>query len=297
MEESIHGQDDVRTSLARPYVLRLYAQRASRGAGPRPPGLADVGAGHRGRRRRHPGRHRRGRRRRRLGAGHRPHRRRPADRGLAARAGLRRAPSSTSAGWCRSCSTRSAPGAGCCCCATRRRSRPAGRTPTDGDLTRARPHLPLPRPASASRRPALRDVSLTLRPGPVVRADRPDRLGQVDAGQGADPGGRRARAARSSSAAPTWSTWTSRRCAGGSPSCRSAPRSWPARWPRTSPCSTRTCSTPAAPGAGRARPDRLGRRPAGRHARPGSATAGTCSPPGRSSWSRSPGSWSATRTW
>lgn len=30
MEESIHGQDDVRSSLARPYVLRLYAQRASR---------------------------------------------------------------------------------------------------------------------------------------------------------------------------------------------------------------------------------------------------------------------------
>ncbi|MBX6358146.1 MAG: ABC transporter ATP-binding protein, partial [Micromonosporaceae bacterium] len=30
MEEAIHGQDDVRTSLARPYVLRLYAQRASR---------------------------------------------------------------------------------------------------------------------------------------------------------------------------------------------------------------------------------------------------------------------------
>ena len=29
MEESIHGQDDVRTSLARPYVLRLYAERAS----------------------------------------------------------------------------------------------------------------------------------------------------------------------------------------------------------------------------------------------------------------------------
>jgi ATP-binding cassette, subfamily B, bacterial len=28
MEESVHGQDDVRTSLARPYVLRLYAQRA-----------------------------------------------------------------------------------------------------------------------------------------------------------------------------------------------------------------------------------------------------------------------------
>src|SRR6266436_3411003 len=29
MEESVHGQDDVRTTLARPYVLRLYAQRAS----------------------------------------------------------------------------------------------------------------------------------------------------------------------------------------------------------------------------------------------------------------------------
>ncbi len=28
MEESIHGQDDVRTSLARPYVLQLYARRA-----------------------------------------------------------------------------------------------------------------------------------------------------------------------------------------------------------------------------------------------------------------------------
>ncbi len=30
MEEAIHGQDDVRTSLARPYVLRLYARRAAR---------------------------------------------------------------------------------------------------------------------------------------------------------------------------------------------------------------------------------------------------------------------------
>jgi ABC-type multidrug transport system fused ATPase/permease subunit len=30
MEESIHGQDDVRTTLARPYVLKLYARRASR---------------------------------------------------------------------------------------------------------------------------------------------------------------------------------------------------------------------------------------------------------------------------
>ncbi|SCL32102.1 ATP-binding cassette domain-containing protein [Micromonospora inyonensis] len=29
MEEAIHGQDDVRTTLARPYVLRLFAQRAA----------------------------------------------------------------------------------------------------------------------------------------------------------------------------------------------------------------------------------------------------------------------------
>ncbi|HEY6596819.1 MAG TPA: ABC transporter ATP-binding protein [Asanoa sp.] len=29
MEEAIHGQDDVRTSLAQPYVLRLYAERSS----------------------------------------------------------------------------------------------------------------------------------------------------------------------------------------------------------------------------------------------------------------------------
>ncbi|MEU4568499.1 ABC transporter ATP-binding protein [Micromonospora sp. NPDC023956] len=29
LEEAIHGQDDVRTTLARPYVLRLFAQRAS----------------------------------------------------------------------------------------------------------------------------------------------------------------------------------------------------------------------------------------------------------------------------
>ncbi|NUT05905.1 MAG: ABC transporter ATP-binding protein, partial [Hamadaea sp.] len=28
MEESIHGQDDVRTTLARPYVMRLFARRA-----------------------------------------------------------------------------------------------------------------------------------------------------------------------------------------------------------------------------------------------------------------------------
>ena len=29
IEESIHGQDDVRTSLAAPYVRKLYAERAA----------------------------------------------------------------------------------------------------------------------------------------------------------------------------------------------------------------------------------------------------------------------------
>ena len=43
MEEAVHGQDDIRTSLARPYVLRLYARRASAvlGAG-RPSGGCPV---------------------------------------------------------------------------------------------------------------------------------------------------------------------------------------------------------------------------------------------------------------
>ena len=46
--------------------------------------------------------------------------------------------------------------------------------------------------SDAGRRPALRDVSLTFAPRPLVRADRAHRLGQVDAGQGAHPGRRRA---------------------------------------------------------------------------------------------------------
>ena len=54
---------------------------------------------------------------------------------------------------------------------------------------------------------------------------------------------------------------------------------------------------PAARALRRAGPDLVGGRPAGRACRPGSATAGTCCRPGRSSSSRSPGSWSATRTW
>ena len=53
----------------------------------------------------------------------------------------------------------------------------------------------------------------------------------------------------------------------------------------------------AARALARAGADRLDRRTARRRATPGSARAATCSPPGRSSWWRSPGSWSATRTW
>ena len=90
MEESIHGQDDVRTSLARPYVLSLYAQRASevlrRGRkvwlmGARVTTVASCMIRDR---------HRRVRHRRRVGPCHRPHRRCPADLGLAARARVRR---------------------------------------------------------------------------------------------------------------------------------------------------------------------------------------------------------------
>ena len=47
MEESIHGQDDVRTSLARPYVLRLFAQRASEVLARGRRVWRDVGPGHR----------------------------------------------------------------------------------------------------------------------------------------------------------------------------------------------------------------------------------------------------------
>ena len=44
MEESIHGQDDVRTSLARPYVLRLLRAAGQRGAAARPAWCGDLGA-------------------------------------------------------------------------------------------------------------------------------------------------------------------------------------------------------------------------------------------------------------
>ena len=284
MEESIHGQDDVRTSLARPYVLRLYARRASRGARPRagssasrpprsppsPPGAIRAGIAVLVARRR-------------VGAGHRPHRRRPAHRGLAARPGLRRRPSSTSAGWCRSCSTRSAPGGGCSCCGTPPQE-PAGGLP--------------PRPTATSR-----SADLTFRyadagsdgarpPGPARR--QPDRScrgrsyavigrtgsGKSTPGEGAHPGRRRAARHGVPRRHRPASTSTSRGCAAGSPWSRSAPRSWPARSPRTSRCSTRTCC--------RGRPARWtswasppGWPSCPTACRPGSARAATCCPPGQ----------------
>jgi ATP-binding cassette subfamily B protein len=99
MEESIHGQDDVRTSLAAPYVRRLFAQRAQEVL-------------------------RRGRlvwrisSRITMWAG-------SITRTLIA---VLVAPWSTSPGWSPSCRTRSAPGAGCSCCRTWRRSRPRAST-------------------------------------------------------------------------------------------------------------------------------------------------------------------------
>ena len=59
MEESIHGQDDVRTSLARPYVLRMYARRASEVLARGRRVWRRVGPGQLHRLRRDPGRHRR----------------------------------------------------------------------------------------------------------------------------------------------------------------------------------------------------------------------------------------------
>ncbi len=75
-------------------AVRAQAVRPARprGAGPRPPGVADVVEGHHVGRRDHPYADRGPGRGRRVGADHRPHRRRPADRGLAARARLRRHP-------------------------------------------------------------------------------------------------------------------------------------------------------------------------------------------------------------
>ena len=296
MEESIHGQDDVRTSLARPYVLRLYAQRASevlaRGrrvwtmsarvtaiaAGVIRAGIAAVVVGGAWA----------------LATGRIDGARLTAIWLLALAFGAHRRARQPDGAGAAERARRLGPGAAAA--RRRRRSRPAGAAPVDGDLAvrdlTFRYAEPDDGPAAG---PARRQPDLRARP--LVRADRPDRLRQVDPGQGAHPGGRRAARHGLPRRHRPASTSTSRGCAGGSRSCRSAPRSWPARWPRTSRCSTRTCSTAAGAGAGRARPDVVGGRPARRHATPGSATAATCCRPGRSSWSRSPASWSATRTW
>ena len=109
---------------------------------------------------------------------------------------------------------------------------------------RPRPDLPL-RPADDDRAAGAARRRPDLRARPVVRADRADRLRQVDAGQGAHPRGRRAARHGLPGRHRPASTSTSRSCAAGSRWCRSAPTSWPARWPRTSRCSTRTCSTSA----------------------------------------------------
>ena len=99
---------------------------------------------------------------------------------------------------------------------------------------------------------------------------------------------------RCSSAASTSATSTCSSCARRSASSPSAPRSWPARSPRTSRSSP-TCPRATVERRGRrARPHRLGRGPApgARHpARPGRHQPVA---PARSSWSPSPGCSCAT---
>lgn len=127
MEEAVHGQDDVRTSLARPYVLRLYARRAAeviaRGgrvfrmsarvtaiaAGGIRIGIAAVVLGGAWA----------------LASGRIDGARLTAIWLLAIAFG---ATVEHIARWCRTCSTRSAPGPACSCSRTRGRSRPAGRS-------------------------------------------------------------------------------------------------------------------------------------------------------------------------
>ncbi len=190
MEEAVHGQDDVRTSLARPYVLRLYARRAAEviarcvrvfrlsarvtaaAAGAVRVGIAGVVLGGAWA----------------LATGRVDAARLTAIWLLAIAFGAtvehiaRWVPHLQHAfgAWARvQLLRRVAAGAG-------RRGHPGRRRP---DRTRA--HLPLPgrrgRPRSGAARRAPR-----LRPRPLVRARRADRLGQVDAGQGAHPGGGRA---------------------------------------------------------------------------------------------------------
>ena len=124
----------------------------------------------------------------------------------------------------------------------RRRSRPAGAAAGDGDLeVRDLTFTYADAVDDGAGRPALRDVHLTFAPRPLVRGDRPHRLGQVEPGEGADPGGRRAprhrlpRRRRPARPRPRGPAPLDRRRS------RSAPRSSPARWRRTSRCSTPSC--------------------------------------------------------
>ena len=244
MEESIHGQDDVRTSLARPYVLRLYAHRASDVLARGRQVWTLAGAGHR------------------LAAG--------VIRagiavivvaGLWAMATDRIDGARLTAVWLLALGfggtvehiSRMVPELQYALGAWGRvqllRDPPqepaGGARPDRGRPGRAGPDVPLSgRQTPAAAPPARREPDVL--PRPVLRAHRPHRLRQVDPGQGADP--RRRRAARHGLPRRHRhrSTWTSRRCAGGSPSCRSAPRSSPAPSRRTSPCSTPRCCERAA---------------------------------------------------
>ena len=161
MEESIHGQDDVRTSLARPYVLRLYARRAAEVLARGRPGVAALRPGH------HP--------RRRRGSGSASPRWCSAAPGRSPPAGStapgsppiwllalafggdRRAHQPAGAA---SCSTRSAPGRRVQLLAGSRQEPAGGAAPADGDLDRPRASPSATRPAADDRGPALRDVRL-----------------------------------------------------------------------------------------------------------------------------------------
>ena len=296
MEESIHGQDDVRTSLARPYVLRLYAQRASQvlargrrvwamsarvttiAAGVTRAGIAVVVLG-----------------------------------GVWALATGRIDGARLTAVWLLALAfgatvehvSRMVPELQYALGAWGRVQllRDARQEPTGGRAAGRRrpggprPDLPLRRGrVGRRRRPALRDVHLTFARGRSYAL-----IGRTGSGKST-----LAKVLTRAVDVPRGTVflggtdlldldveglrrWIARRAAAHRDPGRHAGREH--RAVRPGPARA------GGPGAGRAGSDRLGGRPAGRHARPSSATAATCCRPGRSSWSRSPGSWSATRTW
>ena len=296
MEESIHGQDDVRTSLARPFVLRLYAQRASRvlemgrrvwtvsarvttiASGVIRVGIAAVVVG-----------------------------------GVWALSADRISGARLTAIWLLALAfggtveqvSRMVPelqyalGAWCRVQLLRAAAQePAGgAAPVDGDLAVRGLTFRYPVNESGAERPAaLREVDLTFVRGRSYAADRAHRVGQVHPDQGAHPCRRRAarhgvpRRDRPARPGPRRAAPLGRR----GPAAHRDPR----RHARRERRAVRPGAARAGrPGAGGAGPGRLGRPTCPTGCRPGSATAATCCRPGRSSWSRSPGSWSATRTW